>query len=138
MRKGTVAPPLVIDLKRVAELAPGIQEVNGRLRIGATTVMTALIADPRVRQAFPALVEAAQVVGSIQIRNRATLAGNLCNASPAADTAPPLLVHGARVRLVGPDGEREMAVADFFSGPGRTALVPGELVCAVVLPLPPS
>ncbi len=135
-RKGTVDPPLVIDLKRVAELAPGIAEVDGRLRIGATTVMTALIADPRVREAFPALVEAAQVVGSIQIRNRATLAGNLCNASPAADTATPLLVHGARVRLFGPDGEREMAVADFFRGPGRTALAPGELVGAVELPLP--
>lgn len=136
VRKGTVDPPLVIDLKRVAELAPGIAEVDGRLRIGATTVMTALIADPRVREAFPALVEAAQVVGSIQIRNRATLAGNLCNASPAADTATPLLVHGARVRLLGPDGEREMAVADFFRGPGRTALAPGELVGAVELPLP--
>jgi CO/xanthine dehydrogenase FAD-binding subunit len=136
LRKGTLDPPLVIDLKRVAELAPGIEVKDTTLRISATTVLTDVIADERVRSHFPALIEGAQVVGSIQIRNRATLAGNLCNASPAADTAPPLLVYGAVVELVGSSGRRRLPVADFFLGPGRTALEPAELVVAVELPLP--
>ena len=85
----------MIDLKRIPELVPAIREDAGRLTIGATTVMTDIAADERVRGPFPALAEAAAVVGSVQIRNRATLGGNICNASPAADTATPLLVYGA-------------------------------------------
>jgi carbon-monoxide dehydrogenase medium subunit len=95
LRDGTVQPSVVVDVKRVPELRPGIVEEPGRLVIAATTVMTDVMADPSVRRHFAALAEAAAVVGSVQIRNRATLAGNLCNASPAADTAPPLLVYGA-------------------------------------------
>ena len=76
------------------------------------------------------------VVGSVQIRNRATLAGNICNASPAADTAPALLVYGAVVNVVGGAGGRRVALADFFVGPGRTILQPGELVSSIDLPLP--
>lgn len=136
LRKGKITPSLVIDLKRVEELRPGIEERDGMLRISATTVMTQVIADPRVVANFPALIEGAQVVGSIQIRNRATLAGNLCNASPAADTAPPLLVYGAVVEIVGAAGTRRLPLTEFFLGPGRTALAPGELVSAVELPLP--
>ena len=97
LRDGSVAPSVVVDLKRIAELRPGIREGDGWLSIGATTVMTDIAADPRVAREFRALAEAAAVVGSVQIRNRATLAGNICNASPAADTAPPLLVYGAAV-----------------------------------------
>lgn len=136
LRKGTLRPPLVVDLKRVAELPPEIVETEGMLRVGATAPLTRLIADERVRRHFPALVEAALVVGSIQIRNRATLAGNLCNASPAADTAPPLLVYDAVVECEGPAGRRRVPLADFFAGPGRTVLGPAELVTAVELPLP--
>lgn len=136
LRKGRLAPPLVVDIKHVAELQPGISEIGGRLRIGATTVLSKVIADERVRTMFPALVEGGQVVGSIQIRNRATLAGNLCNASPAADTAPPLLVYGALLELVCDGGTREVALTDFFTGPGTTVLAPGELVSAISLPLP--
>ncbi len=88
---------MVVDLKRVAGLTAEIAEVDGALRIGARAVMTDLIADERIRRDYPALVEAAGVVGSVQIRNRATLAGNICNASPAADTAPALLAYGAAV-----------------------------------------
>lgn len=138
LRKGTVSAPLVIDLKRVADLPAGIEESDGLLRIGATTVLADLVDDERVRTRFPALVESARVVGSIQIRNRATLAGNLCNASPAADTVPALLVHHAFLEVVGPVGVRRVPVADFFVGPGHTVLAPGELVSAVVLPLPPE
>ena len=136
VRKGNVISPLLIDLKRVAELASGISEVDGALRIGANTVLTEVINDRRVQETYPALVAAARVVGSIQIRNRATLVGNLCNASPAADTAPPLLVFGAILELAGPDGRRRVPFADFVTGPGRTLLERGELVTAVELPLP--
>jgi carbon-monoxide dehydrogenase medium subunit len=136
LRKGTVHAPLVIDLKRVAELAAGIEERASVLRIGAATILADLIDAEPVRRRFPALVESAQVVGSIQIRNRATLAGNICNASPAADTAPALLVHDAIVEAVGPTGARRVPVAEFFVGPGRTALAPDELVSAVELPIP--
>jgi CO/xanthine dehydrogenase FAD-binding subunit len=90
--------------------------------------MTDLIADERIRRDYPALVEAASVVGSVQIRNRATLAGNVCNASPAADTAPALLAYGATVNLIGPTGTRHVALEEFFTGPGRTVLDRGELV----------
>ena len=76
------------------------------------------------------------VVGSVQIRNRATLAGNLCNASPAADTAPPLLAHGAILNLVSGSGSRQLPLDDFFAGPGRTVLAPGEIVESIDLPLP--
>ncbi|HET7645803.1 MAG TPA: xanthine dehydrogenase family protein subunit M [Candidatus Limnocylindria bacterium] len=136
IRTGRARPPLVIDLKRVQELAPGIAERDGALRIGASTVLSDLVADPRVRAAFPALVDAALVVGSIQIRNRATLVGNVCNASPAADTATPLLAYGASVEISGRSGTRRVALDAFFVGPGRTALEPSEVVSAIELPLP--
>ena len=136
VRKGLARPPLVVDLKRVAEMAPSIEEGDGSLRISALTVLTRVAADERVRAHFPALVEAADVVGSIQIRNRATLAGNLCNASPAADTAPPLIAYAATVELIGIGGVRRLPVADFLLGPGLTALEPGELVSAVEVPVP--
>jgi carbon-monoxide dehydrogenase medium subunit len=82
------------------------------------------------------LAEAAGVVGAVQIRNRATLAGNICNASPAADTAPALLVYGARVVAVGKGGRRTIPIDDFFVRSGVTTLAPGELVAAIELPLP--
>ena len=135
LRKGTVRPPMVIDLKRVRDLAAGIEQTGATLRIGATTVLTEITSDERIRAGFPALVEAALVVGSIQIRNRATLAGNVCNASPAADTATPLLVHEAALELVGPGGARRLPLAEFFLGPGQTALGRGELVSAIEIPL---
>jgi carbon-monoxide dehydrogenase medium subunit len=98
--------------------------------------MTDLAADEQVRRLFPALAEAASVVGAVQIRNRATLVGNICNASPAADTAPALLVYGADVVASGPAGTRRLAIDDFFVSSGRTALGRSELVTAVELPLP--
>jgi carbon-monoxide dehydrogenase medium subunit len=136
LRDGTVRPTVVIDVKRIAELSPAIREERGRLVVGATTVMTDIAADERVRRDFPALAEAAAVVGSVQIRNRATLAGNICNASPAADTAPPLFVYGAEVVAVGSVGTRRIPVTDFFVRSGVTTLEPGELVAAIELPLP--
>jgi CO/xanthine dehydrogenase FAD-binding subunit len=135
IRKGIAPPAVVIDLKRVAELRDDITTVDAGIRIGARAVMTDVIAHPSVRQHFPALVEAAMVVGSVQIRNRATLAGNLCNASPAADTAPALLAYAARVNLVSAAGTRDMLLDEFFAGPGCTALTPGELVESIDVPV---
>jgi carbon-monoxide dehydrogenase medium subunit len=136
LRDETIRPLVVIDLKRIADLLPAIRDEVGAISISASTVMTDIAADDRVRWHFPALVEAANVVGSVQIRNRATLAGNICNASPAADTAPPLLVYGAVVVLAGPAGIRRAPIDDFIVGPGVTALARGELVTAIELPVP--
>src|SRR5262245_5940103 len=111
LRDGTIRPRTVVDVKGLAELDAGIADAaEGGLRFGARTVMTDITEDPRVRRDFQALAEAAAVVGSVQIRNRATLAGNIGNASPAADTPPSLLVFGARVELVGPGGTRTVAL----------------------------
>jgi CO/xanthine dehydrogenase FAD-binding subunit len=137
LRDGAARPGVVVDVKRVPELAPGIRVGDvGTLVIGATTTMTEIAAHPLVRRDLAGLAEAAAVVGSVQIRNRATLAGNLCNASPAADTAPSLLVHGAVVVAHGPAGERRIALDDFFVRSGVTTLAPGELVVAIEVPAP--
>ena len=135
LRDGSVRPDVVVDLKGINELEAGIRVDGDRLVIGARAVVEDIAADPRVRGAFIALAEAAAVIGAVQIRNRATLAGNICNASPAADTAPSLLVYGAQVVAVGPGGVRRIAIDDFFLGPGLTALGAGELVSAIELPL---
>lgn len=136
LRRRQVQPAIVIDVKRAARLRNDVVEAESRLRIGANAVITDIMADPRIRHHFPALVDAAAVVGSIQIRNRATLTGNICNASPAADTAPALLVYGAIVNAISASSERTIPLADFFTGPGRTVLEPGEMVASIDLPLP--
>lgn len=136
LRDGSLRPEVVVDVKGIAEIDAGIAERDGRLVIGARTTMTDIAADARVRRDFTALAEAAAVVGSVQIRNRATLAGNICNASPAADTAPSLLVYGAEVVAAGPGGTRRIAIDDFFVRSGQTTLGPAELVTAIEIPLP--
>jgi CO/xanthine dehydrogenase FAD-binding subunit len=136
LRNWWIHPKVVIDLKRIDELAPAIVEKDGFLAISASTVMADIVADERVQRLFPALVEAANVVGSIQIRHRATLAANICNGSPAADTAPPLLVYGAEMVIAGSEGRRRMPIDDFIVGPGKVALGDAELVTAIELPIP--
>ena len=138
LRDGTLQPRVVVDVKRVNELDCDIRDVDGALRVGALTTMTQIADDPRVRQDFIALAEAALVVGSAQIRNRATLAGNICNASPAADTLPALLIYGARVELTGPQGVRAVPIDEVLVRSGVTTLTRGELVTAMELPLPSS
>ena len=136
LRHGHVRPSVVIDVKEADGLSAGIVETEGLFRIGARVTMTDLLGDARIQRHFPALIEAAAVVGSVQIRNRATLAGNICNASPAADTAPSLLVYGAHVNLISASGPRRVALKEFFTGPGRTVLNSGELVASIDLPAP--
>jgi len=136
LRDGTIRPRTVVDVKGIAELDGDIREIDDQLRIGARTVMTDIAADERIRREFQALAEGAAVVGSVQIRNRATLAGNVCNASPAADTVPALLVYGARVVAAGPAGTRQIPIDELFVRSGVTTLAPGEIVTAIELPRP--
>jgi CO/xanthine dehydrogenase FAD-binding subunit len=136
LQSGKLTPQLVLDLKHLADLPAGIAEGDGRISVAAPTSLTDLIADPRIRRWFPALVEAASVVGSVQIRNRASLTGNICNASPAYDTAAALLVYDAEIVLSSRAGARRVPVADFVLGPRRTDLRPGEIATAVELPIP--
>jgi CO/xanthine dehydrogenase FAD-binding subunit len=136
LRSGHMRPGVVIDIKRIDALDDGIARVEDSLRIGARCTVTTLLAHDQVRASFPALIEAARVVGSVQIRNRATAVGNICNASPAADTAPALIAYGATVNIAGIGGTRQIPVAEFFRGPGRTVLGRDELVTSIDLPLP--
>lgn len=136
LRNRWVEPKIVIDLKRIPELSPAIADRDGSISISASTVMTDIAEDERVRRHFPALVESVVVVGSVQIRARATLAGNICNGSPAADTAPPLLVYDAVVVVAGPQGMRRVPINEFIVGPGKTALERGEMVTVIELPIP--
>jgi carbon-monoxide dehydrogenase medium subunit len=138
LRDGTIRTSTVIDVKRIRELDASIAERPGRLVIGARTVMTQLLEDPRIRSRYAALAEAAAVVGSVQIRNRATLAGNIVNASPAADTVPALLVFDATVVLAGPNGERRVPVDDVFVRSSVTTIASDEIVTAIELPDPPA
>jgi CO/xanthine dehydrogenase FAD-binding subunit len=135
LRNRTLRPKVVIDLKRVSELRPSINETGERVTINATTVLTDINEDQGIRSRFPALVDAAATVGSAQIRNRATLTGNICHASPAADTAPALLVYGAVVNVASMRGARRVDVGDFFVGPRQTVLQRGELVTSIDLPV---
>jgi carbon-monoxide dehydrogenase medium subunit len=136
LRDGSAQPKVVIDVKRIAELSSAIREQDGIVTIGATAVVADIAASALVKHHFEALAEAAAVVGSVQIRNRATIAGNICNASPAADTAPSLMVYGAVIVATGSHGTRRIPIDDFFVRSGVTTLARGELVIAVELPIP--
>lgn len=136
IREGKQRPKALVSLGRIAELE-GLS-VGETTRIGAGTRVAALLESPALAELFPALVQAAGRLGSVQIRNLATAGGNLCNASPCADLAPPLLVAEARLEVAGPAGRREVPLADFFTAPGTTRLGPGELLCAIHVPRPRS
>ena len=136
LRHHTVEPELIVDLKGVTDLPEPIVVTDEGVQVGATYTLGELVGHPVVREWYPALVEAALTVGSVAIRNRASLVANSCNASPAADTAPPLLVHGARVTIASLAGDRTAALDDFVLGPRRTLCGPGELVTRIDLPRP--
>lgn len=133
MRSGRSAPAAIVDLKRIAGLT-GVRRHGGGFAIGAATPCTALKADKALAAAWPGVVEAANLIGSVQVRNRATMAGNLCNASPAADSVPALIAAGATCLVAGPNGTREVPVEAIPLAPGRTSLAPGEFVVEIRLP----
>lgn len=128
----------VIDLKRIPGLNRIEDTAEGGLRLGALVPMAELAAPGILPAAYGALAAGAAVVGGPAIRNRATLGGNLCSASPAADTGPPLLALGARVEVAGPGATRTLPLADWWRAPGESALAPGEILTAVLLPAPPA
>ncbi|MGE5586438.1 MAG: FAD binding domain-containing protein [Bacillota bacterium] len=135
MHDRQLRPRVVIDLKGIDGMqAIGCCDSEG-LVIGAATPLNRLITDGAVRSKYCLLAEAAHTVGSLQIRNRASLGGNISNASPAADTAPALLLYEAEIVTWGPSGPREIPVGEFFRGPGTAALAEGEFVFQIRLPV---
>jgi carbon-monoxide dehydrogenase medium subunit len=136
LRKQVFAPDYIIDLKRVPGLGYIAPNRGGGVQIGPTALQDEVACSPLIQQLYPALAEAASWVGSVQTRNRATLVGNLCNASPAADTAPALLSYGAQVKIANVNAERVVPLEEFFVGPGRTVLQDNELVAEIILPAP--
>ena len=134
MRSGRRLPHRLIDVKRVPGLASIRDLDDGGVAIGAAVPLADIEAHQSVTSRFPLLAECCATVGAPPLRNRATMAGNLCNASPAADTAVALLALDAIVIAFGPAGARSIPIATFFVAPGKTALTPGELVTEVVVP----
>ena len=126
-------PENLVALDRIAELRGIVRTADG-LRIGATTSHADLAGHPDIRERWTAIADAASIVGSPATRHVGTLGGNIANASPAAETSGPLLCFDAQVELRSTAGDRRIALADVFSGPGRTTIHPDELIVAVVLP----
>lgn len=133
LRLGQRAPGVVVDLGRLSDLQR-VDAVQGH--IGAGVTVRRLLAEPEAARRWPALVEAGRLLGGRQIQAMATVGGNLCNGSPAAETAPPLLVHDAQVVIRGPHGAREVPLAAFWRGPHETVLEPGELLAEIRLDTP--
>lgn len=136
MRGGFIQPERIVDLKRLAGMREIVDREEGWLVIGAACTMNQVAADPRVRERYGLLAQACRLVASDQVRHRATIGGNCCNASPAADSAPALYCLGAEAEIHGPDGRRRLPIEGFFIGPGKTALRSGEFLTS--LHIPPS
>jgi len=138
MREGRRSARVVVDIKHLPEVNALSFDRGTGLELGAAVPCWRITADPVIRAAYPGLVDAVSLIGGMQIQGRATVGGNLCNASPAADTAPALIVHQATCIIVGPGGRRELPVEDFCIGPGRNALKRGEMLVSLKLPAPPA
>lgn len=137
MRADIVVPGLIVDIKKIADTGAIKREKSG-WRIGASVPCAALGENAGVGKDWPGVVEAAELIGSTQVQGRATLGGNLCNASPAADSVPALIAAGATVAIAGPKGKRTAKVEDIAIGPGKTSLKKGEFVVSVFLPARPK
>ena len=138
MREGIACPKTVVDLKQLPGMRDIAYDQATGLSVGAAATMNEIARHLEVRDHYPMLAEAANSVASYQLRNRATIGGNLCNASPCADTAPAVFVFEGSFTVYGPDGERTVPVAEFATGPGETVLKPGDIVTALHFPTPPA
>lgn len=136
MRYGQIRPKVVVNLKRIPGLATIEPQANNSLKIGALATLTQVSRSSLVRERYPMVAQIAGKMASVPVRNLATVGGNLCNAAPSADLAPPLIALGAEALIFGPDGERRVLLEDFFTGPGTTVLQRGELLTAVLIPPP--
>ncbi len=137
MRSGVFEAKILVDVKHLPGMTTiEFDPVNG-LQVGAAVNMNQLASHSAVRENYPLLSEAASTIASYQIRNRATIGGNLCNASPCADTAPAALVLEANLIAWGPAGERSIPIREFFTGPGEHVLEQGEFLARIEFPMPP-
>ncbi len=137
LKEGRRQLDLVVDLKRIPELMEFHADADG-LTIGASVPCHRLNASQEVKDGYPALIDSTHLIGGVQIQGRASLGGNLCNASPAADSIPNLIVHNAVAHIAGPNGRRTVAVEEFCLAPGRSVLEEGEFLVAIHLPKPPK
>ncbi len=137
MKSGAQEPDLVVDIKRIPEMRK-ITAENGGFRIGAAVPSAELGEHKALVAAWPGVVEAARLIGSTQVQGRCTIVGNLCNASPAADSVPAMMAADAVARVVGPNGTRDVPVGEIAVAPGKTSLAKGEIVASVFLPARPA
>ena len=136
MKSGFRKSDVVVNIKRLPDLSSLTFNAVDGLKLGALITLRELTRSPIIFEHYPVLAQTAHIMASEQIRSLATVGGNLCNAAPSADLAPPLIALDASVSLIGPAGERQIALADFFTGPGKSALQPGELLKEITLPPP--
>jgi carbon-monoxide dehydrogenase medium subunit len=135
LKSGMIEPDLLVDIKRIPSMQSVTRTAAG-FRIGAAVPCAALGENAPLKKAWPGVVEAANLIGSDQVQSRCTVVGNLCNASPAADSVPAMVAAGAKAAVVGPKGRRTVAVEDVVTGPGKTSLKKGEVIEAITLPKP--
>jgi carbon-monoxide dehydrogenase medium subunit len=133
MRTDLIEPVLLVDIKGIAE-ARQIKEESGGFRVGSAVTGAELKEHPKLKTMWPGVIEAANLIGSTQIQGRATMGGNLCNGSPAADSVPALIAAGAMASVVGPNGRRDVAVEDIMLGPRKLSLAKGEIIASFLLP----
>ncbi len=137
LREGRRTARLVVDVKHIPDLMHITHDENG-LRIGAAVACRDICADPIVKRSYPGLVDGIHLIGGVQIQGRASVGGNLCNASPAADSIPALIVHNTVCHLTGQGGRRTLPAEEFCIAPGRNALQIGELLTHITVPVPPK
>jgi CO/xanthine dehydrogenase FAD-binding subunit len=136
LREGRRTARLIIDVKNIPELTQVIFDSKNGLRIGAAASCTQIWGDANVSKLFPGLVDAVRLIGGVQIQNRASVGGNLCNASPAADAIPALIVHEAVCHITGSNGTRTLPVEEFCIAPGKNAMQSGEFLTSITVPTP--
>ena len=137
MRTDILDPVLVVDIKGIAEMRQ-IKEEAGGYRIGAAVTGAELKEHAKLKSVWPGVVEAANLIGSTQVQGRATMGGNLCNGSPAADSVPALIAAGAKATIVGPKGRRDVPVEDIMLAPRKLSLTKGEIIASFLLPPKPA
>lgn len=137
METDLIEPELLVDIKKIPDLRE-IKREDGGYRIGAAVTSMELLDHPEFAKAWPGIIEGVKLIGSYQVKGRATMTGNLCNASPAADSVPPLIAAGAIARVIGPNGKRDVPVEQIPTGPGKTSLAKGEIIHSFMLPGRPA
>jgi carbon-monoxide dehydrogenase medium subunit len=137
METDLIEPQLLVDIKKIPEVRQ-IKAENGGFRIGAAASGMEIMQHAALCKAWPGVIDGVKLIGSIQVKGRASVGGNLCNGSPAADSVPAMIAAGAVARIIGPDGTREVPVEEIPTGPGKTSLKKGEIIASFFLPARPA